>query len=391
MTGEPRGLAVPRTLVVTGHFPPSHGGVQRFTAEITRHMPPGRAVVAALAGSDGADGADGADQWFGHPVHRFRGPWFTNPGFGRDLVRLAHSYECEAAWITSAMPYGALAPVLRRAGVDRVAVSTHGMEVGWSRVPPARGVMRGLSRSADVVTYLGEFTRPHVQRVIGRGVQLRRLHGGVDVDHFHPGVPAHEVRLRLGLADRRAVVTVSRLVPRKGQDMLLRAWPQVLRRHPDAVLLVVGDGRYRRSLEQLAVELGIASQIRFVGAVGDDVLPSYVAAADVFALPCRTVWHGLSPEGLGLSTLEASASGLPVVVGDSGGAPEAVVDGETGLVVDAVRVPELADALCALLDDPGLAARMGGAGRRWVQEHWTWEQMTARLTDMLTGPLAQAA
>lgn len=378
---------MPRTLVVTGHFPPSHGGVQRFTAEITGRLPADQVVVACVDPQSGG----GVEEWLGRPVHRLRGPWFANPALGRDLARLARHYECEAAWITSAMPLGALAPRLRRAGAERVTVSTHGMEVGWSRVPVARSAIRTVSRSIDVVTYLGEFTRPHVQRLLAPDVSLRQLHGGVDVDRFHPDVPGHEIRTRLGLQDRRVVVTVSRLVPRKGQDMLLRAWPLVLRRHPDAVLLVVGEGKHRRALEQLAVEVGVGRQVRFVGAITDEGLADHLAAAEVFALPCRTVWHGLQPEGLGLSTLEASASGLPVVVGDSGGAPEAVIDKETGLVVDGRRAPALADAVCALLDDPRLAARMGAAGRRWMQQHWSWDQMTLRLAETLTEPLAQAA
>jgi len=391
MTGELGGLALPRTLIVTGHFPPSHGGVQRFTAEMARHLPPEQVVVAALTRSDEMGASDVEDRRFGAPVHRIRGPWYANPRFTREVIDLAQRHECEAAWITSAMPLGAIAPVLRRAGIERVTVSTHGMEVGWSRVAPARSVMRSLSRSIDVLTYLGEFTRPHMERVIAPEVELRKLTGGVDVDQFHPGASADEVRALHGLEGRRVVVSVSRLVPRKGQDMLLRAWPAVLRRHPDAVLLVVGDGPHRRVLEQLASDLGVSAHVRFAGMVSDAVLPNYLAAAEVFALPCRTVWHGLQPEGLGLCTLEASATGLPVVVGDSGGAPEALIDGQTGIVVDTDHVPGLADALCTLLDDPQLARRMGNAGRRWVEQHWTWQQMAARLAETLTDPLEQAA
>jgi len=356
-----------RTLVVTGHFPPSHGGVQRFTAEIVRRMPADRVVVA-------------------------HGQWLRNPSFARDVLKLARDHECDSAWITTGMPLGGLAPMLRRTGVDRLVVSTHGQEVGWVGIPVASQLIRAVSRSIDVVTYLGEFTRPYVQRLVEPDVELCRLTGGVDVEHFRPDVAVGEVTQRMQLADRRAVVTVSRLVPRKGQDMLLRAWPLVLRRHPDAVLLIVGDGKYAPALRRLAAEIGVDRHVRFAGAVGDDVLPQYLAAAEVFALPCRTVWHGLQPEGLGLCTLEASASGLPVVVGDSGGAPEAVIDGRTGVVVDGSKVPEIADALCTLLENSSLAHRMGVDGRCWVEQHWTWDQMTARLSSMLAvEPLARAA
>lgn len=396
VTDEPGRTDGPRTLVVTGHFPPSHGGVQRFTAEIAGRLPADQVVIAAIAGA--GESPDPADPrglepspWLGRPVHRLKGPWYANPRLGQELDRLARRYECEAAWITSAMPLGAFAPRLRRAGVERIAISTHGMEVGWSRVMPARPAMRAVSRAADVVTYLGEFTRPHVQRAVASGVRLERLHGGVDVDRFHPAVSAADVRRKLGLEDRRVVVSVSRLVPRKGQDVLLRAWPLVLHKHPDAVLLIVGDGEHRAALERLAEEVGVTRQVRFAGSVSDDLLAAHLAAAEVYAMPCRTVWHGLQPEGLGLTTLEASATGLPVVVGDSGGAPEAVIDGETGLVIDGGRVPELADALCTLLDDPALAQRMGSAGRRWMEQRWTWDKMTLDLTQILADPLVQAA
>lgn len=362
------GIRVTRscTLVVTGHFPPSHGGVQRFTAEIVKRMPADRVVLA-------------------------HGQWLRNPSFGRDVVRLARAHECDSAWITTGLPLGGLAPMLRRTGIERLVVSTHGQEVGWVGMPVASQLIRAVSRSIDVVTYLGEFTRPYVERLVDPDVELCRLTGGVDVDHFRPDVAAGEVTQRMKLGDRRVVVTVSRLVPRKGQDMLLRAWPLVLRRHPDALLLIVGEGKYRPALQRLAAETGIERHVRFAGAVGDDVLPRYLAAAEVFALPCRTVWHGLQPEGLGLCTLEASASGLPVVVGDSGGAPEAVIDGRTGVVVDGSKLAEIADALCMLLEHPGTARRMGAAGRSWVEQQWTWDEMTGRLSSMLSESLAQAA
>lgn len=381
-----------RTLVVTGHFPPSHGGVQRFTAEMVRRMPSDAAVVAVAGGPRPRSGsASVPEHWFGHPVHRVPGRWFTNSSLVPNIIGLARTYDCTAAWVTSALPLGALAPALRRTGIDRITVSTHGMEVGWAGIPVAAQLMRAVSRSVDVVTYLGEFTRPHVQRIVDPRVEMCQLTGGVDVQHFRPGRAGGAVLQALGLADRRVVVTVSRLVPRKGQDMLVRAWPSVLRRHPDAALLVVGDGRHLPTLQRLTAELGLERHVRFAGAVNDDLLPAYLSAAEVFALPCRTVWHGLQPEGLGLSTLEASASGLPVVVGDSGGAPEAVIDGQTGLVVDGRRVPELAEALCSVLDDPSAARRMGAAGRRWVEQRWTWDQMTNGLMATLGDPLVRAA
>ena len=179
------------------------------------------------------------------------------------------------------------------------------------------------------------------------------------------------------------VVCVSRLVPRKGQDTLIRAMPRILADVPDAVLLIVGGGPYRGELEKLAAAMGVAGSVRFTGAVPWDELPAHYGAGDVFAMPCRTRRGGLDVEGLGIVYLEASATGLPVVAGDSGGAPDAVLDGETGWVVRGGVPEEAADRITALLKDPGLRARMGERGREWVVERWRWDLLAERLRELL--------
>jgi phosphatidylinositol alpha-1,6-mannosyltransferase len=169
-------------------------------------------------------------------------------------------------------------------------------------------------------------------------------------------------------------------VPRKGQDQLIRAWPEVLRAVPDAVLLLVGGGPYRRELDKLAAG---RPSIVFTGTVPAADLPGYYAAADVFAMPCRTRWGGVDVEGLGIVFLEASATGLPVVAGDSGGAPEAVRHRETGLVVDGDSVEEIAAALIELLANPDQARKLGAAGRDWIVREWSWDQAAARFRALL--------
>src|SRR5262249_46988651 len=148
-----------------------------------------------------------------------------------------------------------------------------------------------------------------------------------------PTVDGQVVRRRHGLQDRPVIVCVSRLVRRKGQDSLIRALPFVRRRVRDTALLLVGDGPYRATLETMAREEGVADHVVFAGGVRWEELPAHYAAGDVFAMPCRTRRAGLDVEGLGIVYLEASATGLPVVGGDSGGAPDAVREGETGFVV----------------------------------------------------------
>jgi phosphatidylinositol alpha-1,6-mannosyltransferase len=206
---------------------------------------------------------------------------------------------------------------------------------------------------------------------------------GVDEKSFHPGSGGAVVRARLGFTDRPVVVCVSRLVKRKGQDTLILALPRVLREFPDAVLLIVGDGPYRQELQNLAERTGVSQAVHFTGPVPWSELPAHYGAGDVFAMPCRTRRGGLDVEGLGIVYLEASATGLPVVAGDSGGAPDAVLDGETGWVVPGGDPAAAADRILGLLRDPGLRTAMGERGRRWVEESWRWDHLAGRLKSLL--------
>ncbi len=179
------------------------------------------------------------------------------------------------------------------------------------------------------------------------------------------------------------VVCVSRLVARKGQDTLLRAWPEVINKVPDAALLIVGSGPYGADLHRLAERTGLSASVYFTGSVPQAELPAYYAAGDVFSMPCRTRRGGLDVEGLGIVYLEASAAGLPVVGGDSGGAPDAILDGETGYVVGGRDLAALADRLISLLEDPAGAKAMGEKGRAWVERDWNWDVSATRLRALI--------
>jgi phosphatidylinositol alpha-1,6-mannosyltransferase len=373
------GREFPRTLVLTGHLAPNRGGVENFTEQLARRLPPESVVVMApeMAGSDITDARL---PW---EVVRYPGRLVTSPGLSRRVRAVARSHAVQAAWITSAMPLGLLALPLRRAGVDTIVISTHGMEAGWASVPPGALMMRAVVRRLDLVTYLGDVTHDRLQPALPDGTATMRLTGGVDTERFAPTAAAVGIRRRLGWERNRVVVSASRLVPRKGQDVLLAAWPEIRRRHADARLLIVGDGRRRQSLDRKVAALKHPTDVRFVGSVSDDLLPAHLAAGDVFALPCRDMWHGLQVEGLGLSILEASAVGLPVVVGRSGGTPDAVVDGVTGHLVDGTSPPEVAAAVARLLDDPQHAREMGIAGRDWVRSEWGWDRLGEQLQTAL--------
>jgi phosphatidyl-myo-inositol dimannoside synthase len=212
----------------------------------------------------------------------------------------------------------------------------------------------------------------------------------VDPMTFRPGAGGLQIRRDLGIpADRPVVVCVSRMVPRKGQDLLTKAWPAVRSQSGcDPLLMLVGDGPYRSTLDRLVRQAGVTDSVLFTGPVSWAELPAYYDAANVFAMPCRTRRVGLDVEGLGIVYLEASATGLPVIGGDSGGAPDAILDGETGYVIPGRSEQTLTDKLVQLLADPAGAAAMGDKGQAWVDREWTWNLVAERLEHILAGKLA---
>jgi phosphatidylinositol alpha-1,6-mannosyltransferase len=253
-------------------------------------------------------------------------------------------------------------------------------------LPGARQVLRRIGRDADVVTVVSRYTRGRIAAAFGPDAALEPLPPGVDAAAFRPDPAARaDLRRRYGLGDAPVVTCVSRLVARKGQDQLVRALPLVRARVPATRLLLVGDGPDAARLRRLAQECGVAEHVVFTGAVPAAALPAHHAVGDVFALPCRTRGGGLDVEGLGIVLLEASASGLPVVAGDSGGAPETVREGETGHVVGGRDLAALVDALAGILADPDRAAEMGAAGRAWMLHEWAFPTLVARLQRLLGG------
>jgi phosphatidylinositol alpha-1,6-mannosyltransferase len=368
-----------KTLVVTNDFPPRPGGIQAFVASLASRQPDGELVVYAPAWK----GATAYDAAFPHPVVRHPGSLMLPvPSVLNRARDVARAEGCDRVWFGAAAPLGLLAP---RLGLERAVASTHGHEVGWAMLPAARQALRRIGSGVDVVTYLGAYTRARLEPALRGTTELAQLPSGVDTTAFHPGSGGAEVRARLGLTDRPVVVCVSRLVPRKGQDVLIQALPEIRRRVPDAALLLVGGGPDVPRLQRLASETGVADDVVLTGSVPWQDLPAHYDAGDVFAMPCRTRRKGLEVEGLGIVFLEASATGLPVVAGRSGGSPDAVQDGRTGYVVDGTSVSEVADRIAGLLLDPALARSMGEAGRAWVEAEWRWDVLAARLRALLAG------
>ncbi|MEU0911705.1 glycosyltransferase family 4 protein [Streptomyces althioticus] len=378
-----------KTLIVTNDFPPRPGGIQAFLHNMALRLDPERVVVYASTWKRTREGVEAtaafdAEQPF--TVVRDRTTMLLpTPAVTRRAVGLLREHGCTSVWFGAAAPLGLMAPALRRAGAGRIVATTHGHEAGWAQLPAARQLLRRIGESTDTITYLGEYTRSRIARALTPEAAARmvQLPPGVDEKTFHPGSGGDEVRARLGLTERPVVVCVSRLVPRKGQDTLIRAMPAILAAEPDAVLLVVGGGPYEKDLRRLAADTGVAASVRFTGSVPWSELPAHYGAGDVFAMPCRTRRGGLDVEGLGIVYLEASATGLPVVAGDSGGAPDAVLDGETGWVVRGDSPAETAERVTALLADGELRRSMGRRGREWVEEKWRWDLLADNLKALL--------
>ncbi|MFE2292264.1 glycosyltransferase family 4 protein [Streptomyces sp. NPDC059452] len=372
-----------RTLVVTNDFPPRQGGIETFVHAMTGRFPAGSVVVYTSA----EPGAAAHDAGLPYPVVRDPARMLLpTPRVTGRAVELARRHGCDSVWFGAAAPLGLMAARLRReTGVRRAVATTHGHEVWWARTPGSRALLRRIGARTDAVTYLGPATRAPIAAALGPAAARRmvRLAPGVDAEAFRGGAGRRRTRERYGLGARPVVLCAARLVPRKGQDTLIRVLPAVRRAVPGTVLLLTGDGPYARTLRRLAADTGVADHVILAGGQPHAGMPGHFAAADVFAMPCRTRRRGLEVEGLGIVFLEAAAAGLPVLVGDSGGAPDAVRDGETGHVVDGRDVDAVADRLIGLLRDREAAAAMGEKGRAWVREEWGWDSTYATLEGLL--------
>jgi phosphatidyl-myo-inositol dimannoside synthase len=375
---------VARVLLVTNDFPPRPGGIQSYLEALATQLA-GMGDHTLTVYSSTWKRADEYDESAPFEVVRYpRTMMLPTPDVDARMRSLIKTRGIDTVWFGAAAPLGLLARRARDAGAGRVVASTHGHEVGWSMLPVARSVLRRIGEDADVITYISSYTRDRFASAFGPGTALEHVAPGVDADRFHPDPDARaELRARYRLGERPVIVCVSRLVPRKGQDMLIRALPAIRSQVDGAALVIVGGGPHLDTLRRLARSEGVGGDVIFTEGVAPAELPTHHALADVFAMPCRTRGAGLDVEGLGIVFLEASATGVPVVAGRSGGAPETVQEGKTGYVVDGRSVDQIADAVTRVLKDPDLAARMGEAGRRWVTESWSWRTHAERLAALL--------
>lgn len=375
---------MPRILLVTNDFPPTVGGIQSYLRDYLATLDP--ATVTVFASTQDRYAAREFDAGLDYEVIRWpRRVMLPTPATAHAMAEIIRRRGIDTVWFGAAAPLALLAATARRAGATRIIATTHGHEVGWSMLPVARQVLRRIGDTSDHVTYISEYTLRRFRRAFGPRPKFSHLPSGVDTEVFKPASPTRRqtTRARYGLGQSPVIVCISRLVPRKGQDQLIAAMSQLRRHHPDARLLIVGEGSYRRTLERLARSLG--ETVQFTGRIEFPEMLDLLAASDIFAMPARTRGRGLDVEGLGIVYLEAQASGIPVIAGDSGGAPETVTP-EAGIVVPGRDLPALVDALDRLLGDATVRARMGARGRAHVTSRWTWQIMGARFRELLEPP-----
>ena len=379
-------MMVATTLFITNDFGPRAGGIETFIHGLVERLPKGSVIVYTSAQQNSAEFDAKWLKEYGVEVIRDRSKiLLPTPRVIKACKQLIKSQKLTKVAFGAAAPLGIMARAMRRAGAQKIVALTHGHEVWWAKVPPFSFAIRFMSRHIDAITYLGEYTKGEISKALSKSEvsKLVQIAPGIDVEHFVP-TDSSKLRAELGLADKSVIISVGRLVHRKGQDRLIAALPAIKVAVPNVHLVLVGVGPYQDHLEKLASKLNVVDCVTFIGRINYAELPKYICLGDIFAMPSRSRFFGLEVEGLGIVYLEASACGLPVVGGKSGGAPDAVLIGETGLVVDGTKPAEIAGACIELLNNPELCALMGAAGRAWIIENWRWDFWATKYAALLT-------
>ena len=375
-----------RTLVITNDFPPRPGGIQTFGYEIVRRFDP-ESVTVLTSNWEGAAEFDAAQDFkIVRANTQTLVPSKSTLSMAREIVV---AENITRVLFGAAAPLGLLAAPLRKLGVTNIVGMTQGHETGWAMTPGTRQALRKIGNDTDYLTYISEYTHKKIAKALSpsAAARMRRIVPGVDSTEFSPDnlSSGNQLRTELGWIDRPVIVCVSRLMARKGQDELIRALPIIQHTVANASLIIVGDGPYRKDIERLVKKLELENFVHLTGKVSQTELSKWYAAGDIFAMPCLTRMVGWDVEGLGIVFLEGSATGLPVIVGDSGGAVDAVIDGETGYLVDGTNTAEIAGRIAYLFANPDIAKKMGEAGRNWVTQEWTWDQNFKKLDGLLSG------
>lgn len=384
---------MPPSVLVAYDFPPARGGVARVMGEMARRYPPGALVVSTGRGSpsivDAAPPEIAVDR-MPFPPRQLR----VVPGlllWGRRVASLVRQRQAAFVWAGSLKPAAYVARWAReRTGVP-YGILVYGNDLlalqhQVHRSPIQRVTATALLRSAAVLVAVSEWTRDQALALtseLGVDVPIRVVPLGADPIRFHPGVDATSVRLRFGMADGPWLLTVGASAPHKGVDTVFRALAELRKRVPSLRYAVAGGRRHTEALRRLADAHGVADRVVFLPDVMESELPGLYCAADIYLGVSRR--DGRSVEGFGIALAEASACGIPVVGGRSGGIPEFIRDGDTGLLVDPERTGPLVEAIERLLDHPDLARRLGSAGRAEVERYYNWDRAVGELREIEEG------
>jgi phosphatidylinositol alpha-1,6-mannosyltransferase len=375
-----------KVLLVTNDLGPRAGGIETFVLGLIEGLPKDSLII--YTSSQKGDKAFDAQllEKFGAVVIRDRAKMLLpTPRITRKAVKILKQQQIKNVWFGAAAPLALMAEKLRSAGASNIVALTHGHEVWWAKIPILKSLLKKIIKDVDHLGYLGDFTKGEIAKISNQPQKFLQIAPGIDTEHFAPKSARGDLIEKYRLDGRRVIVSVGRLVHRKGQDELVKAMPKILEQFPDAILLFVGEGPIKQMLFNSAKQLGVLPKVVFAGRVSHHDLPDYICLGEIFAMPVRSRFSGLEVEGLGIVYLEASACGLPVIVGNSGGAVDAVLDQKTGLLVDGTKSDQIADAICELLANPERAKQMGAAGRDWVIKNWQLSSWSEKFNKVLIG------
>ena len=374
-----------RILLVTNDLGPRAGGIETFILGLLAQL--NGEDIAIYASSQDGDLEFDLELKKKYSVEVIRDKTkvlLPSPRVTREVIKVMKQFDSEIIWFGAAAPLAWMSPRLRKAGAKKIVALTHGHEVWWAKLFPFNLAMRRIGNSVDVITYLGEYTKNAMAKALGGRVRLVQIAPGIDVEHFKPVAKSSSLIEKYGLQENLVIMCVGRLVHRKGQDKLIEAMPSILKSNPNAILVLIGAGPRAKKLEALVAKYKIYSNVLFLGRVSYEELPEHLAMADLFIMPSRSRLFGLEVEGLGIVYLEASSCGLPVIAGESGGAPDAVRVGETGFLVDGTNPNAIAEVVSGALSDLPRLRKMGDNGRKWTVENWSWSIWGEKFAELLT-------
>ena len=363
-----------RILLVTNDFPPKVGGIQTYCYELAKNLTSLGEEVTVLA--PGVEGDLEFDKRQDFKIIRLKKKislYFTFFSTLRreriEKILVAHraNYARLASWadIHLKIPYD---------------IIVYGGEILLSR--RRKSIRKNFARAGKIIT-ISNFTK---ERLIEIGIPEKKIviiHPGVDPIKFNPQLDSSSIKKKHNIEGKRIILTVSHLVKRKGHHNVLRALPQVLEKVPNIVYLIVGEGEEEENLKGIVRDLKLKERVIFVGEVKEKEIPLYYAACDIFIMPSYEIEKKGDVEGFGIAYLEASACGKPVVGGKSGGVPDAVIDGETGLLINPLDIDQIAQSLVKLLTNPELARRLGGKGRGRLEKELNWGKIAQEIREII--------